>query len=61
MTDLQNRPDTGGFEPEFQDVKFPFPEPTATIEEERLRRSRAWPADCECLVAFGSPRVSPVM
>jgi ribulose-5-phosphate 4-epimerase/fuculose-1-phosphate aldolase len=41
VTDLQNRPDTGGFEPEFQDVKFPFPEPTATIEEERLRRKQS--------------------
>lgn len=40
MTDLQDRPDLGGFEPEHQDVAFPMPEPTASIEEERLHRKQ---------------------
>jgi len=40
MTDLQSRPDVGGFEPEFKDVKFPFPEPRETVEEERLWRKQ---------------------
>ncbi|MEM7140935.1 MAG: class II aldolase/adducin family protein [Actinomycetota bacterium] len=40
MTDLQSRNDIGGFEPEYKDVSFPFPEPPATIEEERLLRKQ---------------------
>jgi ribulose-5-phosphate 4-epimerase/fuculose-1-phosphate aldolase len=40
MTDLQSRPDMGGFEPEFNDVSFPFPEPSKTVEEERLYRKQ---------------------
>ncbi|MDG2027612.1 MAG: class II aldolase/adducin family protein [Acidimicrobiales bacterium] len=40
MTDLQSRNDVGGFEPEYKDVSFPFPEPPASIEEERLYRKQ---------------------
>ncbi len=40
MTDLQSRPDLGGFEPEFKEVKFAMPTPRETVEEERLYRKQ---------------------
>ena len=40
MTDLQSRNEQSGFVPEHNDVKFPFPVPPATIEDERLHRKQ---------------------
>lgn len=40
MTDLQSKPDAGAFVPENKAVGIDFPEPPATIEEERLFRKQ---------------------
>lgn len=40
MTDVQNRPDLGAFEPKDQDLKIPTPPVHETVEEERLYRKQ---------------------